>query len=201
MSHKLALSLLFLVVSGSLTTSEALQSILSTSTFSTGTTITIDLANLPQDLPGIRDCRSTVGFAKQPRLLASQKSFLNATALTNPKLDIVCVVARGPEGTILGTTDCRIGSSDVIVNNVFVRPDHRGSGIGERMIKEGVEQLVVPMTTKSKLTLNVDTSNKAAVRLYEKCGFQISDPANAFVYFLAQWTGADLQIIMSKQMD
>lgn len=163
--------------------------------------ITVELARIPEDLPGIRDCRSTVDFANQKNLLASQKSFLDATALTDPKVNAICVVARNQEGTIVGTTDCRVGRSAVVVNNVLVRPDQRGQGIGEKMMLEGVEKLVLPKVTATKLTLDVYTNNKAAVRLYEKCGFDVSDPANAAVFGLSKLTGASLQVAMSKRID
>ncbi|KAG7369807.1 acyl-CoA N-acyltransferase [Nitzschia inconspicua] len=161
--------------------------------------ITVEVAQIPEDLPGIRACRSTVDFAQQTtgNLLASQKSFLNATALTDPKLNAICVIARNAQGSIVGTTDCRVGKSEVVVNNVLVRPDQRGQGIGEKMMV-GVEELIMPSASTTKLTLNVYTDNKPAVRLYEKCGFAISDPANAAVFGLSKLTGANLQVAMSK---
>ncbi|KAG7367519.1 acyl-CoA N-acyltransferase [Nitzschia inconspicua] len=159
--------------------------------------ITVEVAQIPEDLPGIRDCRSTVDFAQQTNLLASQKSFLKATALTDPKLNAICVIARNAQGIIVGTTDCRVGKSEVVVNNVLVRPDQRGQGIGEKMMV-GVEELIMPSASTTKLTLNVYTDNKPAVRLYEKCGFAITDPANAAVFGLSKLTGANLQVAMSK---
>lgn len=166
--------------------------------------ITVSLAKLPEDLPGIRDCRSTVDFANQTKLLASQRSFLNATALMDPKLNAICLVAKNAQGVVVGTTDCRVGMSEVVVNNVLVRPDQRGQGIGEKMMV-GVETLVLPTVAANtaaatKLTLNVYTNNVAAVRLYEKCGFEISDPANAAVFGLSKLTGAALQVSMSKKV-
>jgi GNAT superfamily N-acetyltransferase len=156
---------------------------------------------IPDDLPGIRECRLTVDFAQQTNLLASQKSFLNATALTDPKLNAICVVAKNAQGTIVGTTDCRVGSSKVVVNNVLVRPDQRGQGIGEKMMLEGVEKLVMPTVSATKLTLDVYTNNKPAIRLYEKCGFEIADPANAAMFSLSKLTGASLQVSMSKMIE
>ena len=161
--------------------------------------ITVDIARIPQDLAKIRECRATVDFAKKKKLMNSQIRFLEATSISEGKLNAVCVVARGKGGVILGTTDCRINGNTVTVNNVFVRPDQRSNGIGYLMM-EGVEKLVMPKENASKMTLDVDTNNKPAVRLYEKCGFKISDPANALVSGLSRLTGASLQVCMTKNI-
>jgi ribosomal protein S18 acetylase RimI-like enzyme len=164
--------------------------------------ISIELARIPEDLPGIRECRSTVDFSTEMNLLQSQKSFLNATALTDPKLNTICVVARTSDGQIVGTTDCRVRRSEfLVIRNVLVRPDHRGMGIGEKMMLEGVEKLVLPIVSVNTLTLSVYTNNKAAVRLYEKCGYEPSDPANMAILGLSKLTGASLQVGMKKRVD
>mmetsp|Transcript_9446 Transcript_9446/g.16928 ORF Transcript_9446/g.16928 Transcript_9446/m.16928 type:complete len:215 (-) Transcript_9446:168-812(-) len=165
-----------------------------------GGKISIDIASIPGDLDGIRECRSTVDFANQANLLASQRSFLNATALSNSGFNAICVIAREKKGKVLGTTDCRIAKKEVVVNNVFVRADQRGKGIGEKMMLDGVEKLVMtkPSVTAKKCSLNVYTNNKAAVRLYQKCGYELSDPLNAFVFWISRITGASLQVAMSK---
>jgi GNAT superfamily N-acetyltransferase len=164
--------------------------------------ITVELARIPEDLAGIRECRSTVDFATQLNLLQSQKSFLNATALTDPKFNTICVVARNSKGQIVGTTDCRLRRSEfLVVKNVLVRPDHRGRGIGEKMMLEGVEKLVLPIVSATTLILNVYTNNKAALRLYEKCGFEPSDPANMAIFGLSKLTGASLQVVMTKHLE
>jgi ribosomal protein S18 acetylase RimI-like enzyme len=162
--------------------------------------ITVDIARIPQDLPKIRECRATVDFANKKNLMDSQRRFLEATSVSDGKLKAICVVARGKDGMILGTTDCRIGGKSVTVNNVFVRPDQRGNGIGYLMM-EGVEHLVMSQLGATKMTLDVDTNNRPAVKLYEKCGFKISDPANALVSGISSLTGASLQVCMTKNVD
>jgi ribosomal protein S18 acetylase RimI-like enzyme len=161
--------------------------------------IVIEIANISKDIETIRDCRQTVDFARNTNLLSSQKSFLNATALTKDSENIICIVAR--EGKIIvGTTDCRIGKDKVTVTNVYVRPDQRGKGIGEKMMVDGVEKLLLlnnKTNIPKKVFLNVYTNNIPAVRLYQKCGYQVSDPANAFVFQLAELTGANLQVGMT----
>jgi ribosomal protein S18 acetylase RimI-like enzyme len=181
--------------------------------------ITIGIADIPNDLNKIRDCRSTVDFAQNDRLLASQKSFLNATSLTKStnstksRNTMICIVAKTKRGVIVGTTDCRIGKDTITVTNVYVRPDQRGKGIGEKMMTDGVDKLVLNKNTKNnidddggvitctklptKVSLDVYTNNKPAVRLYQKCGYQLSDPLNAFVYLLSTFTGANLQVTMT----
>jgi hypothetical protein len=66
---------------------------------------------------------------------------------------------------------------------------------------EGVEHLVMSQLGATKMTLDVDTNNRPAVKLYEKCGFKISDPANALVSGISSLTGASLQVCMTKNVD
>ena len=60
---------------------------------------------------------------------------------------------------------------DVQINNVAVRPDHRGLGLGEAMMRYAIAK--VRAAGASFITLEVRQSNAAAVTLYKKLGFEI----------------------------
>lgn len=60
---------------------------------------------------------------------------------------------------------------DVQINNVAVRPDHRGLGLGEAMMRYAIAK--VRAAGAGFVTLEVRQSNTAAVTLYKKLGFEI----------------------------
>jgi ribosomal-protein-alanine acetyltransferase len=60
---------------------------------------------------------------------------------------------------------------DVQVNNVAVRPDHRGLGLGEAMMRYAIAK--VRAAGAGFITLEVRQSNTTAVTLYKKLGFEI----------------------------
>jgi [ribosomal protein S18]-alanine N-acetyltransferase len=60
---------------------------------------------------------------------------------------------------------------DVQVNNVAVRPDCRGLGLGETMMRYAIDR--VREAGATFMTLEVRPSNAAALTLYKKLGFEI----------------------------
>jgi [ribosomal protein S18]-alanine N-acetyltransferase len=60
---------------------------------------------------------------------------------------------------------------DVQVNNVAVRPDCRGLGLGEAMMRYAIAR--VREAGSTFMTLEVRPSNAAALTLYKKLGFEI----------------------------
>jgi len=75
----------------------------------------------------------------------------------------------------------------VNVHDVVVLAAHRGQGIGERML-EAVEQ-IARQRGACKLTLEVLTGNRSAMRLYERAGFAayVLDPAMGQAQFFQKW--------------
>jgi ribosomal-protein-alanine N-acetyltransferase len=60
---------------------------------------------------------------------------------------------------------------DVQVNNIAVRPDCRGLGLGEALMRFAIAK--VREAGAAFMTLEVRPSNTAAVALYKKLGFEI----------------------------
>ncbi len=75
----------------------------------------------------------------------------------------------------------------VNVHDVVVMPALRGAGIGQRML-ERVEQ-IARSRGACKLTLEVLSGNRSAIRLYERSGFAPYelDPAMGQAQFFQKW--------------
>lgn len=65
------------------------------------------------------------------------------------------------------------------IKNMLVHEDMRGQGVGYEMVKE-IEKFAKQETDAELLTLEVEDSNTAAVRLYTKAGFQEQPNPAAF---------------------
>lgn len=87
--------------------------------------------------------------------------------LFNPTASFI--VAEGAEGEVLGYAGLHVVLDEGYIDNVAVRPSCRRQGIGDRLLdvfcRFGQAHLAF-------LTLEVRPSNKAAVALYCKHGFQ-----------------------------
>jgi ribosomal-protein-alanine N-acetyltransferase len=61
--------------------------------------------------------------------------------------------------------------NEAYLQNLFVKPPLRNKGWGEKIVR----QIMIWSRNEgaNRLTLDVDPANKAAVRLYEKVGFQV----------------------------
>jgi RimJ/RimL family protein N-acetyltransferase len=61
-------------------------------------------------------------------------------------------------------------NGDYIIRDVFVLPEHRGKGYGQKMLEEIIAFL---KQKKKKIYLYVDPANEIAITLYKKVGFQL----------------------------
>ena len=61
---------------------------------------------------------------------------------------------------------------------IAVHPNHRGKGIAKELLETSFR--IFSEDTVEEVSLNVDSSNRAAVKLYEKLGFKIAK-ANTFL--------------------
>lgn len=64
-----------------------------------------------------------------------------------------------------------------IVNlfSVYVRKEYRGRGIGEKLVKAAL-RVASSGKSVSKLKLQVNKTQKSAMRLYKRCGFRVVGP-------------------------
>lgn len=187
---------------------------------STQDKIQVSQADIPRDLDAIRKCRAAAfdGDANNKPMLDSQRNFLNATSVAAGRT--TCFVARdsddrwptlfpsaGPAHPVLGTADVKFRSNNrkacCFINNVFVTPPARGRGVGKRLL-QAVEQAAIDKYSDDAQTtaasLEVYTSNTAAVALYRSSGYRPAGIHNAALARLGAWTNFGFQIQMTKDL-
>jgi ribosomal protein S18 acetylase RimI-like enzyme len=93
-----------------------------------------------------------------------------------------CVCAVTPAGHVLGGIHLDIGPINfgplakeklAYVEWVFVRPEYRGHGVGTRIMNEAIS--VARDAGCIHMRCNVKWDNPAAIALYRKCGFALTD--------------------------
>ena len=80
-----------------------------------------------------------------------------------------CVVAKS-EDEIVGFASLWEPPFEIHVNNIVVRKDLRGQGIGTKIMDYLIN--ISREKNKEELTLEVNENNTSAIKLYEKFGFQ-----------------------------
>lgn len=71
--------------------------------------------------------------------------------------------------------------------SLAVREDARNLGIGRALVKQAIRETQAAARPGDALLLNVETSNAAAVRIYENCGFRV--------------LGGGATVVMRRQLD
>ena len=99
----------------------------------------------------------------------SDSTFLGE--IQNTPVSFPMVVVQKPADKVVGYVIYWHIREDVQVNNLAVHPDLRGQGIGEALMRHVIEK--VRKNGATFMTLEVRLSNAAAVRLYQKLGFEI----------------------------
>jgi ribosomal-protein-alanine N-acetyltransferase len=74
-------------------------------------------------------------------------------------------------GRVIGYVIFWVIGEDVQINNIALHPDFRGLGIGERVLRQVIEE--VKFRGARQITLEVRPSNTAALSLYKKLGFRM----------------------------
>jgi ribosomal-protein-alanine N-acetyltransferase len=91
--------------------------------------------------------------------------------IQNTGVSFPLVVVRRPGNEVVGYIIYWHIRGDVQVNNIAVRPDCRGLGLGEAMMRFAIAK--VRSAGAEFMTLEVRPSNTAAVALYRKLGFEV----------------------------
>ncbi|BCB04040.1 GNAT family N-acetyltransferase [Bacillus sp. KH172YL63] len=73
--------------------------------------------------------------------------------------------------TLLQETPAKLSHRANVVA-MYVTPDTRGNGIGEKLLTKAIEQ-AKSITVLKKINLTVVTTNERAKKLYEKLGFKV----------------------------
>jgi ribosomal-protein-alanine N-acetyltransferase len=91
--------------------------------------------------------------------------------IQNMSISFPLVVIRRPGDEVVAYIIFWHIRDDVQVNNIAVRPDCRGLGLGEALMRFAIDK--VRKAGAAFMTLEVRPSNKPAVALYEKLGFEV----------------------------
>lgn len=84
---------------------------------------------------------------------------------------LVARVARSAPCEIAGFIVARLIADELHVNNVAVRPEFRGQGLGSALLQTTLGQA---QEREAKIAqLEVRAGNEAAQKLYQKCGFAV----------------------------
>lgn len=81
------------------------------------------------------------------------------------------VIVHGGRERVIGYVIYWQVLGEVQVNNIAVHPDFRRMGVGEAVLRQVLDE--VKGRGAKSITLEVRTSNEAAVRLYRKLGFRL----------------------------
>ena len=72
---------------------------------------------------------------------------------------------------IIGFVGVLLNIDQAEIMNIVVKKDKRGLGIGKKLLKEIIE--LVKKNNLSKITLEVNSKNEAAKKMYENIGFEV----------------------------
>lgn len=130
---------------------------------------------VPGDIAGI--CRFGDRYIEDhyapiigPEAAAAQvRDWWNTEAITAAVQEGLVVVAEG-DGEILGVAQCGRHGEDHVVYKLYVHPDHRGRGMGGRLLDALVAQLP---TGTDRLYIEHFAGNVRAASFYEREGYRV----------------------------
>jgi ribosomal-protein-alanine N-acetyltransferase len=91
------------------------------------------------------------------------------------RTDTIMLVARHDaksyEHQLAGFIVARVFADELHVNNVAIRPEFRGRGLGSTLLQTTLNEA---RTRSARIAqLEVRAANEAAQRLYQRCGFEV----------------------------
>ena len=98
-------------------------------------------------------------------------SFWNTNILRQEILNKNCkyIIAKTDDGEILGFAGILINVDIVEIMNIVVRKNYRRNGVGQKLLDELIN--LAKETNLNNLSLEVNSKNVPAIKLYEKNGF------------------------------
>lgn len=74
------------------------------------------------------------------------------------------------QGQAIGFSICSTGAGEAHLQNIAIHPDHQGRGYGRWLLTKTVE--ILSQQGLHQLFLEVRASNKPAIKLYQRFGFE-----------------------------
>jgi len=107
-------------------------------------------------------------------------SYLETLAYLSPETFIVASI----DEHVVGYSASVLKGLEGHILSIAVHPEYRGLGIGEKVLRENIRRL--KELGVRKVVLEVRVSNTAAIQLYKKLGFEISNLLRNYY-----WDGED----------
>lgn len=118
-------------------------------------------------------------------------SFSNPWRLTtfigeigNYPISIPFVIVHRPKKRVIGYIILWFIQEEVQLSNFAIHPDHRRRGLGETVLRHVLDK--IKAQGAREIFLEVRPSNTAAIRLYDKLGFQILGVRRNYYHFPAE---------------
>ncbi len=135
--------------------------------------LTVRGLNIKREIPVWADLQNTI-FKDKPNYEPVDTDTLRArTEHTSfdPNLLILCLVSEEPVGYCMGySIQSDTGEKILKIDGMGVLPEHRRKRYGQAMLFEMLNRAYIKGHTSTELV--VLTTNRPAIRLYEKCGFR-----------------------------
>ncbi|MBO8177940.1 MAG: GNAT family N-acetyltransferase [Bacillus sp. (in: Bacteria)] len=100
------------------------------------------------------------------------KSYLEALlsiSPLSPEQTMVHFIGAYKQDELVGFSEWRIGECNLHLNNLYVKPSMRGSGVGKKLIQEGLN--LAQKLHLSSITLDVFEYNQSALSWFKRLGF------------------------------
>lgn len=121
---------------------------------------------LPEDLPQVAAGeRESHSDPWSPEIFADELS----QAALEPSARLLWVLCDRESSNIAGHISLMMICGEATVNNITIYPPYRKRGLGAHLLSSALDR--AKSLSCDSFTLEVRTSNLAAIRLYEKLGF------------------------------
>lgn len=135
--------------------------------------LTVRGLNIKKELPVLEYLQNTI-FKDKPHYEPVDVEILKSTiehSSFDRNLLVLCTVSEKPVGFGLGwSISSETGEKTLRIDSMGVLPDYRRHRYGQALVFELLNRAYIKGHTSSELT--VLSSNRSAIRLYEKCGFR-----------------------------